>query len=140
MALSVALQHKAVVYYLPNVQQTEAVLERYLKNPLINFSVGSEPAMPAETSNQGTFQFPQQQFRSDIPEQNITMSGLPDMTGQAFPESAPVFPQYTPQSDYLTQTPGDDLAASEYISGYTLNWKVIMKRFEELPFPLDNDE
>jgi len=76
---------------------------------------GSEPATPAETSNQGAFQFPQQQFRSDIPEQNITMSGLPDMTGQAFPESAPVFPQYTPQSDYLTQTPGDDLAARSQI-------------------------
>jgi len=43
------------------------------------------------------------------------MSGLPDMTGQAFPESAPVFPQYTPQSDYLTQTPGDDLAARSQI-------------------------
>lgn len=87
--------------------------------------------MPGETNNQGAFQFPQQQFRSDIPQQNTTMSGLPDMAGQAFPESAPVFPQYTPQSDYLTQTPGDDLAASEYISGYMLNWKVFMKRFEE---------
>ena len=74
--------------------------------------------MPAETSNQGALQFPQEQFRSDIPQQNITMSGQPDMTGQAFSESAPVFPQYTPQSDYLTETPGDDLAASEYISGY----------------------
>lgn len=72
--------------------------------------------MPAEISNQGAFQFPQQQFRSDISEHNITMSGLPDMTGQAFPESAPVFPQYTPQSDYQTQTPSDDLATSEYIS------------------------
>lgn len=107
---------------------------------MINFSVESEPVMPAETSNQGVFQFPQQQFRSDIPQQNITMSGLPDMTGQAFPESAQVFPQYTSQSDYLTQTPGDDLAASEYISGYMLYWKVFMKRFEEFAFSLGNDE
>ena len=84
---------------------------------MINFSLGSEPAMPAVTSDQGAFQFPQQQFRSDIPQQNITMSGMPDMTGQAFHESAPVFPQYTPQSEDLTQNPGDDLAASEYISG-----------------------
>ena len=73
--------------------------------------------MPAETTNQGAFQFPQQQFRSDIPQQNNTMSDLPDMTGQASLESAPVFPQYTPQSDYLTQNFGDDLAASEQMSG-----------------------
>lgn len=85
---------------------------------MINLSVGSEALMPAETSNQAAFQFPQQQFRSDIPQQNITMSGLPDMTGQAFPESAPVFPQYTLQSEDLTQNPGDDLTASEYICGY----------------------
>ena len=95
------------------------------KNPMIDLSVEGEPVMPAETSNQGTFQFPQQQFRSDIPQQNITTSGLPDMAGQAFPESAPVFPQYTPQSDYLTQTPGDDLAAREYLGSYMLNWKFL---------------
>lgn len=55
---------------------------------------------------------PEQQFRSDIPQQNIT-SDTPDISGQAFPQSAPIFPQITPQSDALTQSPGDDLAASE---------------------------
>lgn len=73
--------------------------------------------MPAVNEDQGTFQFPVQQFRSDIPQQNITMNGMPDMSGQAFPEIAPAFPQYTPQSEALTQNPADDFAASEYITG-----------------------
>lgn len=53
-------------------------------------------------------QAPEQQFRSDIPQQNTT-SDMP----QTFPQSAPVFPQYTPQVEPLTQNPGDDLAASK---------------------------
>ncbi|XP_078359624.1 uncharacterized protein LOC144644082 isoform X3 [Oculina patagonica] len=73
----------------------------------------SQPMMPAV--DQGAFQFPEQQFRSDIPQQNITMSGMQDMSGQTFPESAPAFPQYTPQSEALTQYPADDLAARSQI-------------------------
>ena len=51
---------------------------------------------------------PEQQFRSDIPQQNTT-SDMP----QTFPQSAPVFPQYMPQAETWTQNPGDDLAASK---------------------------
>ena len=54
----------------------------------------------------------QQQFRSDIPQQNIT-SDVPYMSQQNLPESAPVFQEYTPQSEALTQNLGDGLAASK---------------------------
>lgn len=84
--------------------------------------------MPAVTGDQGAFQFPQHQFRSDIPQQNITMSGMPDMSGQSFPESAPAFPQYTPQSEALTQYPADDLAASKCTSGLKSNLEVYRKK------------
>ena len=72
--------------------------------------------MPAVTGDQAVFQFPEQQFRSDIPQQNMTIGGMPDTSGQAFPESAPVFPQYMPQTEALPQNPVDDLSASEYLS------------------------
>lgn len=74
---------------------------------------GSQTLMPAVSDSQfeqEVLQSPEEQFRSDIPEQNITMGGLPDMSGQ----TASVFPQTIPQSEALPQSPADELAASEY--------------------------
>ncbi|XP_027047022.1 uncharacterized protein LOC113674731 isoform X3 [Pocillopora damicornis] len=81
---------------------------------------GSQTLMPAVSDSQfeqEVLQSPEQQFRSDIPEQNITMGGLPDMSGQ----TASVFPQSIPQSEALTQSPADELAArSQILQGQAL--------------------
>ncbi|XP_022799604.1 uncharacterized protein LOC111337536 isoform X3 [Stylophora pistillata] len=75
---------------------------------------GSQTLMPAGSDSQfeqEVLQSPEQQFRSDIPEQNMTMAGLPDMSGQ----TASAFPQYMRQSEALTQSPTDELAARSQI-------------------------
>lgn len=78
-----------------------------------------QPA-PAAFPESQFAQPPEQQFRSDISQQNIT-SDTPYISGQAFPQSAPIFPQITPQSDALTQSPGDDLAARSQITQSFVN-------------------
>lgn len=65
-------------------------------------------------------QFPQeqdqqQQFRSDIPQQNVTSEAL-DTSGQTFPQSAAFLTQYTPQSENVMQSPTDDIAARSQIT------------------------
>lgn len=74
-----------------------------------------QPVIPAFTDPQSQLTPEQQQFRSDIPQQNIT-SDVPYMSQQNLPESAPVFQEYTPQSEALTQNLGDGLAARSQIT------------------------
>lgn len=70
-----------------------------------------DPGMPVFTEAESPQATEQQQFRSDIPQENAP-SDTPDMSGQALLQSAPAFPQYTPQSDNFMQIPMDDVAAS----------------------------
>ena len=76
---------------------------------LMHFSL--DPGMPVFTETESPQATEQQQFRSEIPQEN-TSSDVPDISGQALQQSAPVFPQYTPQSDNFMQIPMDDVAAS----------------------------
>lgn len=74
-----------------------------------------DPGMPVFTGTESPQATEQQQFRSDIPQEN-TSSDVPDISGQALQQSAPVFPQYTPQSDNFMQVPMDDVAARSQIT------------------------
>ncbi|XP_074615208.1 uncharacterized protein LOC141874734 isoform X6 [Acropora palmata] len=74
-----------------------------------------DPGMPVFTETESPQATEQQQFRSEIPQEN-TSSDVPDISGQALQQSAPVFPQYTPQSDNFMQIPMDDVAARSQIT------------------------
>ncbi|XP_067038773.1 uncharacterized protein [Acropora muricata] len=74
-----------------------------------------DPGLPVFTETESPQATEQQQFRSEIPQEN-TSSDVPDISGQALQQSAPVFPQYTPQSDNFMQIPMDDVAARSQIT------------------------
>lgn len=67
--------------------------------------------MPAFTDSPSQFTqgLEQPQFRSDIPQQNATS----DASYITQADSAPVFQQYTPQGEALTQNPDDGVSASK---------------------------